>query len=78
MMSTAGLSPTAMIIVKKFELQSSKKLLGHGTEGYFIHTVRLCYPIDFYLIKRGDEEKGYFKPEALLCNGYLMRYTTVS
>ena len=34
---------STMIIVKKIGLQSS--------EGYFIHTVRLVYPIDFYLIK---------------------------
>ena len=62
-----------MMMVEKIELQSSKNLIGYGTEGYFIHTVRLCYPIEFYLIKKGDQEKGYFKPEALLCDGYLMR-----
>ena len=45
------------IILKKIELKSSKKLLGHGTEGYFIHTVRLVYPIDFYLIKKGGPRK---------------------
>ena len=65
------------IILKKIELKSSKKLLGHGTEGYFIHTVRLVYPIDFYLIKKGGHKKGYFKPKARLCDGYFMRYTTV-
>ena len=43
---------------KKIELKSSKKLLGHGTEGYFIHTVRLVYPIDFYLIKKGSTKKA--------------------
>ena len=42
---------------EKIELKSSKKLLGHGTEGYFIHTVRLVYPIDFYLIKKGGPRK---------------------